>query len=71
MIRFLEFVDLWPASLFGGGNQWQLPMWGATASPGDIGLIIEESANTFRVLVGNEEFYVASHAVFEKCERLS
>ena len=71
MIRFLEFVDLWPVSLFGTGEQMQLPMWGATATPGDIGLIIEESDMTIRVLVGNEEFYVATDSVYEKCERLS
>jgi len=70
MIRFLEFVDMWPAGLDNGG-QIQLPMWGATASPGDIGLIIEETTSTLRVLVGNEEFWVGSQAVYEKCERLS
>ena len=69
MIRFLEFVDLWPVSL--DNEQLQLPMWGATATPGDIGLIIEETTSTLRVLVGNEEFWVGSQAVYEKCERLS
>ena len=68
MIRFLEYVDLWP--IRSRAQQLELPMWVSTASPGDVGLILEESETTLEVLIGNETFCVGKATVHEKCERL-